>query len=175
VNPNLSRNEGPFNFTDNNSNLSVKAQKAKEYQNELNKQILEKKIQKQREKEAQNLYDEKKRVENLTYDPYGKGGGGAPIKDSSGNIIANLDKVKATGTGQNFTPRIPEVSLKPQTFEPNGYQSQVRYSDGIGTGSIDFPTSRLKEEGHARGGNGLFGEAKVNRKPEIRPRLIFIL
>jgi len=150
--------------------LSVKAQKAKEYQNELNKQIQEKKIQKQREKEAQNMYDEKKRMENLSYDPYGKGGGGAPIKDSFGNTVANLDKVKATGTGQNlqFTPRIQEVPSKlqnfPPSFEANTYQSGGYVPDGLG--NPGFVTSPRKEEGHARGGNGLFGEAKVNQNRE---------
>ena len=43
-----------------------------------------KKEQQKREKEA---YDRKLEEEIRNYDPFGRGGGGAPLKDNQGNLI----------------------------------------------------------------------------------------
>lgn len=151
--------------------MNAKAQKAKDYQNELNKQIREKQMQKQREKDAENQLDEKRRQENLSYDPYGKSGGGAPIKDNSGNIVANLDRVKADPS--QFSPRdLPnpyqqggqyaQQQQAPQYAQP---PSHVPNPNNVSTDfNSGFSTERRNENDKvfARGGNGLFGEAKVS-------------
>ena len=46
---------------------------------------------KEKKKEEQKLeqeqYDKKKELEAAHYNPWGKGGGGAPMKDTHGNLI----------------------------------------------------------------------------------------
>lgn len=37
-------------------------------------------------------YDKRLEEENKQYNPFGRGGGGAPLKDSSGNILGMLFK-----------------------------------------------------------------------------------
>lgn len=67
----------------------------REYQEDLERQMREKQAQKQREKEEQERLDRKMLVETEAYNPFGRGGGGAPLKDRDGNIIANLAQAKA--------------------------------------------------------------------------------
>lgn len=159
------KDEGVFDFSNNNQNNkeTLKAQKAKEYQNELNAQIREKQLQKQREKEAQNTFDEKMRIENLSYDPYGKSGGGAPVRDNTGNIVANLNTVKANPS--QFSPRelqVPQNVAYPVPNAPQyGYPAeQTNKSVNFGEGGGLTERRAEQEKVHARGGNGIFGEAK---------------
>lgn len=42
------------------------------------------------EKRERELYEKKKEFEAANYDPWGKGGGGAPMKDTHGNLICEL-------------------------------------------------------------------------------------
>ena len=159
------KDEGVFDFSSNNQNNkeALKAQKAREYQNELNAQIREKQLQKQREKEAQNNFDEKVRIENLSYDPYGKSGGGAPVRDNSGNIVANLNTVKANPS--QFSPRdlqIPENIYQVPNAPQYGYSTDqhINKSVNLADGGQTDRTRTEQEKIHARGGNGIFGEAK---------------
>ena len=48
---------------------------------------------KKHEKEEQERYDKQKELEALNYNPWGKGGGGAPMKDVHGNLICKLKQV----------------------------------------------------------------------------------
>ena len=49
----------------------------------------EKENKKKREKEERVRKEQEELKQNLQYNPFGKGGAGAPIKDNSGNIIVN--------------------------------------------------------------------------------------
>ena len=51
----------------------------------LQMRIKEKK--KEEAKREQEQYDKKKEAEAADYNPWGKGGGGAPMKDTHGNLI----------------------------------------------------------------------------------------
>ena len=168
-----------FNFSE-DAGKNAKAMKVKEYQEELNRQIREKQLMKQREKEEQNRMDEKIKNENLSYDPYGRSGGGAPIKDVSGNIVADLATIKPD-LGQ-FSPRdlqkrnyqyppppqMPaQVAAQYQPIPPpvannynkssidQSYDYNSQFSEGGGN------TERKADQKFARGGNGIFGEGKV--------------
>jgi hypothetical protein len=88
-------NKAFFKGEDPDAKLSLKAQKAREYQIELNAQIQAKQAQKMRERQAEAMLDEKRARENANYDPYGKGGSGAPLKDVNGEVVANLKKLDA--------------------------------------------------------------------------------
>lgn len=53
-------------------------------------QIIERQEHKKREKEAKKRYDARMEAEMMTYNPWGKSGGGAPITDQQGNLVCKL-------------------------------------------------------------------------------------
>ncbi|MGH0150641.1 UNVERIFIED_CONTAM: hypothetical protein FKN15_017891, partial [Acipenser sinensis] len=63
------------------------------YQEALNQQMKERREQKRKDKEERERYDAKIEAEMKNYDPWGKGGGGAPLKDHQGNLITDLNRM----------------------------------------------------------------------------------
>lgn len=53
-------------------------------------QIKEIKERKRKEKEEKELFDAKIEAEMMAYSPWGRSGGGAPIKDQRGNLVSKL-------------------------------------------------------------------------------------
>ncbi|XP_068093566.1 centrosome and spindle pole-associated protein 1 isoform X2 [Hyperolius riggenbachi] len=68
-------------------------QAAQSYQEELERQIREKNEKRRHDKEEHERYDAKLEAEMKYYNPWGKGGGGAPLKDSKGNLITDLKRM----------------------------------------------------------------------------------
>ncbi|KAM5157916.1 centrosome and spindle pole-associated protein 1 [Mantella aurantiaca] len=68
-------------------------QVAQSYQQELEQQIREKNEKRRKEKEEHERYDAKLEAEMRSYNPWGKGGGGAPLKDGKGNLITDLKRM----------------------------------------------------------------------------------
>ncbi|XP_065061682.1 centrosome and spindle pole-associated protein 1-like isoform X2 [Rhopilema esculentum] len=60
------------------------------YQEELRKQMQEKQAAKEKEKRERERYEAKMEAEMAKYDPWGRAGGGAPVKDQSGHLVADL-------------------------------------------------------------------------------------
>ena len=44
--------------------------------------------EKEKRRQEKEEYDRKKELEMQNYDPWGKGGGGAPMRDVHGNLIS---------------------------------------------------------------------------------------
>nr|XP_015209218.1 PREDICTED: centrosome and spindle pole-associated protein 1 isoform X2 [Lepisosteus oculatus]XP_015209220.1 PREDICTED: centrosome and spindle pole-associated protein 1 isoform X2 [Lepisosteus oculatus]XP_015209221.1 PREDICTED: centrosome and spindle pole-associated protein 1 isoform X2 [Lepisosteus oculatus]XP_015209222.1 PREDICTED: centrosome and spindle pole-associated protein 1 isoform X2 [Lepisosteus oculatus]XP_015209223.1 PREDICTED: centrosome and spindle pole-associated protein 1 isof len=63
------------------------------YQEALKQQIQEQQERKRREKEEKERYESKLEAEMKAYDPWGRGGGGAPLKDDRGNLITDLNRM----------------------------------------------------------------------------------
>uniref|UniRef100_A0A8C8AHY1 Centrosome and spindle pole associated protein 1 n=1 Tax=Otus sunia TaxID=257818 RepID=A0A8C8AHY1_9STRI len=61
------------------------------YQQELQQQIREREERRRQEKEEKERYEAKLEAEMRNYNPWGKGGGGAPLRDAKGNLIADLN------------------------------------------------------------------------------------
>uniref|UniRef100_A0A8C3J923 Centrosome and spindle pole associated protein 1 n=1 Tax=Calidris pygmaea TaxID=425635 RepID=A0A8C3J923_9CHAR len=61
------------------------------YQQELQQQIREREERRRREKEEKERYEAKLEAEMRNYNPWGKGGGGAPLRDAKGNLITDLN------------------------------------------------------------------------------------
>ena len=57
------------------------------YQEELKHQMELKRREKDLQKREKERYEEKKDAEARAYNPWGKGGGGAPMRDLQGNLI----------------------------------------------------------------------------------------
>lgn len=51
-------------------------------------QIRERQERKMREQEEQERYEAKLEADMRNYEPWGRGGGGAPLKDDHGNLIS---------------------------------------------------------------------------------------
>ncbi|XP_060099675.1 centrosome and spindle pole-associated protein 1 isoform X2 [Heteronotia binoei] len=61
------------------------------YQQELQKQIKEREERRRQEKEEKERYEAKLEAEMRHYNPWGKEGGGAPLRDKKGNLITDLN------------------------------------------------------------------------------------
>ncbi|XP_053105235.1 centrosome and spindle pole-associated protein 1 isoform X2 [Hemicordylus capensis] len=61
------------------------------YQQELQQQIREREQRRRQEKEERERYDARLEAEMRNYNPWGKGGGGAPLRDKKGNLITDLN------------------------------------------------------------------------------------
>lgn len=162
-----------FNFSE-NQNKDIKQMKAKEYQDELARQVREKQLAKQKEREEKERLERKIAVENANFNPFGRSGGGAPLKDRDGNIMADLSQVKSDPA--QYSPRsVAMAPPAPGMYAPNAFSSNMPPSMTENYGSMppylfDQNTSRVNakskmgsndEPSFARGGNGIFGEAKV--------------
>ncbi|XP_025109540.1 centrosome and spindle pole associated protein 1-like [Pomacea canaliculata] len=127
---------------------------AQSYQEELNRQIEEKKKKKQLEREERERYERKLEQEAKEYSPFGRIGGGAPNRDSFGNIIADLRQMHHTndpeGPTGNVSYRSPRKPAAP---------TSVR-DDLIKTPPVQ--TTAEGEQSFARGGHGIFGMPKTD-------------
>nr|XP_009666685.1 PREDICTED: centrosome and spindle pole-associated protein 1 isoform X4 [Struthio camelus australis] len=61
------------------------------YQQELQQQIREREERRRQEREEKERYEAKLEAEMKNYNPWGKGGGGAPLRDAKGNLITDLN------------------------------------------------------------------------------------
>ncbi|KAL1006480.1 hypothetical protein UPYG_G00072910 [Umbra pygmaea] len=74
------------------------------YQEALRLQIQEKEKQKREEREWSDRYDARVEAESKAYDPWGKGGGGAPLRDDKGNLISDLNRMHRTNEEAYVNP-----------------------------------------------------------------------
>lgn len=63
------------------------------YQEALQQQIQEREQRRKKEREEKEEYEAKLEAEMRSYNPWGKGGGGAPLRDTEGNLITDLNKM----------------------------------------------------------------------------------
>ncbi|XP_070195678.1 uncharacterized protein [Littorina saxatilis] len=126
--------------------------KAQAYQAELARQIEEKKMKKAKDRDEKERYDIKLEREAQDYNPYGRGGGGAPMRDDHGNILANLRTMRNDNENLD-SPR------KTVTFRsPRAAPGEVR-DDLFGPPPVQ--TTAEGEQTFARGGHGIFGMPKT--------------
>ncbi|XP_028272507.1 centrosome and spindle pole associated protein 1-like isoform X2 [Parambassis ranga] len=63
------------------------------YREALNQQIQDQQKQKQQEKEEKERYEAQLEADMRNHQPWGRGGGGAPLRDSTGKLIADLNQM----------------------------------------------------------------------------------
>ncbi|XP_065804861.1 centrosome and spindle pole-associated protein 1 isoform X1 [Labrus bergylta] len=71
-------------------NSKQRRESVQSYQEALRQQIKEREERRRREKEEKERYDAKIEAELMAHNPWGRSGGGAPLKDQNGNLISNL-------------------------------------------------------------------------------------
>ncbi|CAD5125245.1 DgyrCDS13487 [Dimorphilus gyrociliatus] len=147
--PQERNNNFPFRSDD---DVSAAKKSAKlTYQQELQKQIEEQKAKKRREKEEKERYDRKIEEEIRNYDPFGKGGGGAPLRDEQGNVVADLRSMHMDNE---------EKQLSPRNAPPPTHRSEVYLSPRDIPNIPRLDGAASVEQSHARGGHGIFGDPK---------------
>lgn len=85
------------------------------YRDILRKQMEEKRAKDEQAKLEQERYDERLRTEIQQYDPWGRGGGGAPNQDYHGNIITDLRRMRKDNE-TNLLSGSPSTSPRTANF-----------------------------------------------------------
>nr|XP_030715476.1 centrosome and spindle pole-associated protein 1 isoform X5 [Globicephala melas] len=73
-------------------------QSLQSYQEALQQQIREREERRKKEREEKEEYEAKLEAEMRSYNPWGKGGGGAPLRDAKGNLITDLNRMHRQNT-----------------------------------------------------------------------------
>ncbi|XP_029389100.1 centrosome and spindle pole-associated protein 1 isoform X8 [Mus pahari] len=68
-------------------------QSLQSYQEALQEQIREREARRKKERLEKEEYEAKLEAEMRLYNPWGKGGGGAPLRDAKGNLITDLNRM----------------------------------------------------------------------------------
>merc|ERR1711968_410219 len=71
----------------------VKARKKQIWLDSLNRQVQERKSREAKAKADEQEAERKARMEARNYNPWGRGGGGAPLRDDAGKIVTDLREV----------------------------------------------------------------------------------
>ncbi|KAK1806339.1 hypothetical protein P4O66_004778 [Electrophorus voltai] len=74
------------------------------YKEALKQQIQERQERRRQEREELARYDAKIAAEMKTYEPWGRGGGGAPLRDDGGNLISDLNRMHKTNEEAYMNP-----------------------------------------------------------------------
>uniref|UniRef100_A0A1I8G062 CCDC66 domain-containing protein n=1 Tax=Macrostomum lignano TaxID=282301 RepID=A0A1I8G062_9PLAT len=138
-------------FTSEEERRARLARQKVEYALELNQQMDAKRTRDEGRRKERDEYDRLKELEIATYDPWGRGGGGAPLKDEQGNTRADLrGTIRGGGGGSDG-----------QTTRSRGGGDYGDYG-GSGAASTGDPLKDLRlrlansftEEQGRRGGGG---------------------
>ncbi|XP_041823443.1 centrosome and spindle pole-associated protein 1 [Melanotaenia boesemani] len=73
------------------------------YQEALKQQIKERDMHKKREKEEEEQLEMKLKAEMMTYNPWGRSGGGAPIRNQNGNLVSDLNQMHRINNNNNMS------------------------------------------------------------------------
>ncbi|CAH1773423.1 unnamed protein product [Owenia fusiformis] len=145
-----------FAFPSDDDRRSKSRNEKMSYQEELARQVQEKEQRKQREKEDKARYDRKLEKEIEDYNPFGRGGAGAPMKDIAGNNIADLRKMHLVNEENLVSPR--KVGIEAAA---SAYQEKPAYQP-----TFNSSPRAIKEDTYqaGTGSNGFFGEQATSNQ-----------
>ncbi|KAM5315342.1 centrosome and spindle pole-associated protein 1 isoform 7-T9 [Glossophaga mutica] len=96
------------------------------YQEALQQQIREREERRKKEREEKEEYEAKLEAEMRTYNPWGKGGGGAPLRDSEGNLISHMQTQSSPfARGNVFGEPPTELQIRQQELYKNFLRFQI--------------------------------------------------
>uniref|UniRef100_A0A673UWK9 Centrosome and spindle pole associated protein 1 n=1 Tax=Suricata suricatta TaxID=37032 RepID=A0A673UWK9_SURSU len=96
------------------------------YQEALQQQIREREERRKKEREEKEEYEAKLEAEMRSYNPWGKGGGGAPLRDAQGNLISNMQTQSSPfARGNIFCEPPTELQIKQQELYKNFLRFQI--------------------------------------------------
>nr|XP_012418523.1 PREDICTED: centrosome and spindle pole-associated protein 1 isoform X3 [Odobenus rosmarus divergens] len=101
-------------------------QSLQSYQEALQQQIREREERRKREREEKEEYEAKLEAEMRRYNPWGKGGGGAPLRDAKGNLISYMQPQSSPfARGNIFCEPPSELQIKQQELYKNFLRFQI--------------------------------------------------
>ncbi|XP_058555742.1 centrosome and spindle pole-associated protein 1 isoform X9 [Neofelis nebulosa] len=101
-------------------------QSLQSYQEALQQQIREREERRKREREEKEEYEAKLEAEMRSYNPWGKGGGGAPLRDAKGNLISYTQTQNSPfARGNIFCEPPTELQIKQQELYKNFLRFQI--------------------------------------------------
>ncbi|XP_028389446.1 centrosome and spindle pole-associated protein 1 isoform X9 [Phyllostomus discolor] len=96
------------------------------YQEALQQQIREREERRKKEREEKEEYEAKLEAEMRTYNPWGKGGGGAPLRDAEGNLISHIQTQSSPfARGNVFGEPPTELQIRQQELYKNFLRFQI--------------------------------------------------
>uniref|UniRef100_UPI0037E9B43B centrosome and spindle pole associated protein 1 n=1 Tax=Semicossyphus pulcher TaxID=241346 RepID=UPI0037E9B43B len=135
------------------------------YQEALRQQIKDREERKRREKEEKERYDAKIEAELMAYNPWGRSGGGAPIKDQNGNLVSNLTQMHRINE-ESYRNHVPRDSGHTQSYlVRNGHTPR-----GEARAPLSHQLSGFTEEGY-KGELKKQIEEKKRKQEEERERM----
>ncbi|XP_077100681.1 centrosome and spindle pole-associated protein 1 isoform X2 [Siphateles boraxobius] len=104
--------------------LQQPKESAGSYQEALKLQIQERQQRRYHEKVEKELYDAKIEAEMKAYEPWGRAGGGAPLRDDHGNLISDLKQMhKSNVDAYDSGGRVAQIPVATKT-ETSPYASK---------------------------------------------------
>ncbi|KAM8787102.1 centrosome and spindle pole-associated protein 1 isoform 6-T7 [Rhynchonycteris naso] len=101
-------------------------QSLQSYQEALQQQIREREERRQKEREEKEEYEAKLEAEMRSFNPWGKGGGGAPLRDLEGNLISHVQTQSSPfARGNVFGEPPTELQIKQQEVYKNFLRFQI--------------------------------------------------
>ncbi|XP_067290693.1 centrosome and spindle pole-associated protein 1 isoform X2 [Pseudorasbora parva] len=120
--------------------LQQPKESAVSYQEALKQQIQERQQRRYREKVEKELYDAKIEAEMKAYEPWGRAGGGAPLRDDHGNLISDLKRMhKSNVEAYDSGGRVVQIPVSSRT-EPAGVLSSQPPVQARGKLFTELPT-----------------------------------
>ncbi|XP_031297378.2 centrosome and spindle pole-associated protein 1 isoform X1 [Camelus dromedarius] len=132
-------------------------QSLQSYQEALQQQIREREERRKREREEKEEYEAKLEAEMRSYNPWGKGGGGAPLRDAKGNLITDLNRMHRQNIDAYHNPDA-------RTYEDK--RAVVSLDQNLATSNAEnLEDSANKNSGHMQTQNSPFARGNIFCEP----------
>ncbi|XP_049489614.1 centrosome and spindle pole-associated protein 1 isoform X14 [Panthera uncia] len=132
-------------------------QSLQSYQEALQQQIREREERRKREREEKEEYEAKLEAEMRSYNPWGKGGGGAPLRDAKGNLITDLNRMHRQNIDAYHNPDA-------RTFEDK--RAVVSLDQNLATSNAEnLEDSANKNSGYTQTQNSPFARGNIFCEP----------
>ncbi|XP_016061927.1 PREDICTED: centrosome and spindle pole-associated protein 1 isoform X5 [Miniopterus natalensis] len=127
------------------------------YQEALQQQIREREERRKKEREEKEEYEAKLEADMRAYNPWGKGGGGAPLRDTLGNLITDLNRMHR----QNI-----DAYHNPDARPHEDKRAVVSLDQNLATSNAEnLEDSANKNSGHVQTQSSPFARGNVFGEP----------
>ncbi|XP_054548186.1 centrosome and spindle pole-associated protein 1 isoform X7 [Talpa occidentalis] len=127
------------------------------YQEALQQQIREREERRKKEREEKEEYEAKLEAEMRSYNPWGKGGGGAPLRDAKGNLITDLNRMHKQNIDAYHNPDA-------RTYEDK--RAVVSLDQNLATSNAEnLEDSTNKNSGHMQTQSSPFARGNIFSEP----------
>ncbi|XP_077023060.1 centrosome and spindle pole-associated protein 1 isoform X7 [Tamandua tetradactyla] len=132
-------------------------QSLQSYQEALQQQIREREERRKKEREEKEEYEAKLEAEMRTYNPWGKVGGGAPLRDAKGNLLTDLNRMHRQNIDAYHNPDA-------RTYEDK--RAVVSLDQNLATSNAEnLEDSANKNSGHLQTQSSPFARGNIFGEP----------